>query len=122
MDFIFKSKPTYVNWGMFIPLPGTPITLELQEKGLLKGRFGVGQRPRIIYDYLTDAQRAEIQHYITSNMSRYNGSLRHVVLPNLADIVTTAGPRQYRILRDLYWKRYRPQWTRKLLASPRKAT
>ncbi|PKO24167.1 MAG: hypothetical protein CVU38_00325 [Chloroflexi bacterium HGW-Chloroflexi-1] len=110
IDFIFRSKPTYVNWGMFIPLPGTPITQELQAKGLIKGRFGVGQRPRVIYDYLTDSQRVELNQYITSNMRRYNASLRHVVLPNLVDIVTTAGPRQYHILRDLYWKRYRPQW------------
>jgi len=111
MDFIFRSKPAYVNWGMFIPLPGTSITLELQEKGLLKGRYGVGQRPRVVYDYLTDSQRTELIHYVSSNMRRYNGSLRHVMLPNLVDIVTTAGPRQYRILGDLYWKRYRPQWT-----------
>lgn len=114
MAFIFQSKPTYVNWGMFIPLPSTPITLELQEKGLLKGRYGVGQRPRVIYDYLTASQRAELTHTITSNMRRYNGSLRHVVLPNLIDIVTTAGPHQYRILRKRYWKAYRPQWLSKL--------
>jgi hypothetical protein len=121
MDFIFRSQPAYVNWGMFIPLPGTPITLELQEKGLLKGRYGVGQRPRITYDYLTDSQRTELHDYIFSNMKRYNGSLRHVVLPNLADIVTTAGPRQYRILGNLYWKRYGPQLTGGLRAGSRKA-
>lgn len=120
MNFIFESKPTYVNWGLFIPLPGTPITLELREKGLLKGRYGVGQRPSITYDYLTDAQRTELHHYIFSNMKRYNGSLRHVVLPNLADIVTTAGPRQYRILGNLYWKRYGPQVTGGLRARSRK--
>ena len=104
MDFIFRSKPTYVNWCMFIPLPGTPITLELQEKGLIKGRYGVGQCPSLTYDYLTDSQRAELYNYVVSNVKRYNGSLRHVMLPNLAGILTTAGPRQYRVLWNLYWK------------------
>lgn len=120
MDFIFRGKPTYVNWNMFFPFAGTPITLELQAKGLVQGRYGVGQRPRVIYDYLTDSQRAELNHYIFSNMRRYNGSLRHVVLPNLANIVTTAGPYQYRILWDLYWKHHGPQWISKFRARPQK--
>lgn len=110
MGFIFESRPTYVNWGMFLPLPGTPITLELREKGLLKGRYGVGQRPHVTYDYLTAAQRIELRQYIVANMQRYNGSFRRVVLPNLVDIVTTAGPRQYRCFGKRYWQVIRPQW------------
>ena len=113
MNFVLQSKPTYVNWGFFIPFVGTPIVHDLHEKGLIQGRFGVGQRPRVIYDYLTSAQRTEIQSYIAETLRRYNGSFSRVMLPNLVDIVTTAGPRQYRIAGKAYWKRYGPRLFRK---------
>lgn len=106
VDFIRRSRPTYVHGDLFRPLPGTPIVEELEREDLIRGKYGVHGVPEVIYDYLSDAEYERIVAYAKEQMRRYNRSLRHVVLPNLVDIARTAGPRQYGAL----WKRYGRGW------------
>jgi radical SAM superfamily enzyme YgiQ (UPF0313 family) len=94
IDFIKKTKPTYVQWGFLAPFSGTPITQRLKKDGLLIGKYGINREPRIIYNYLTEEQELKLKNYISLEMNRYNRNLYSVLLPNFMDIMLNSDFKQ----------------------------
>jgi len=98
INFIKETKPTYVNWSFFIPFTNTPITRELEAKGLLEGKYSVKQYPRVVYNYLKNGEYEKLTSYILRQMNRYNRSILAVILPNLISVLLSSGFKQYKII------------------------
>jgi anaerobic magnesium-protoporphyrin IX monomethyl ester cyclase len=98
LRFIWGAKPSYVNWGIFIPFTGTPIVAELKEKGLIDGQFSLGQRPHVSYEYMSDEEYWCLVADFRRSVLRYNSSLSGVLLPSLFGLIRSSGVKQYRLM------------------------
>ena len=105
-EFLRRARPSYVNWDYFVPFANAPLTQALRRRGHIEGQFGIGKRPTVHHENLTEPQRRELVTAIGVQMRRLNSHPRHVLLPNLRDVIATSGLRRYKHLLHyarLYW-------------------
>lgn len=98
VDFVQRTKPSYAHWSLLAPFNGTPISIELKQKGLIEGAYGINQYPKVKYDYMSEQELESLVAYITREMDRYNRNFFGVLLPNLIDVLLNSGFKQFKII------------------------